>query len=88
MENFFGPEANQKLPIMCLGITSGIGRLIFGYIADLPRVDRILLQQVRYQLMIYQTYNFVVSKHLFLMTYIFLKEKRIVKILILNVKAI
>lgn len=39
-------DADGKLPIMCIGITSGIGRLLFGYIADLPRVNRILLQQV------------------------------------------
>lgn len=39
-------DADGKLPVMCIGITSGIGRLIFGYIADLPKVNRILLQQV------------------------------------------
>ena len=39
-------DADKKLPVMCIGITSGIGRLVFGYIADLPRVNRILLQQV------------------------------------------
>lgn len=40
-------DADSKLPVMCIGITSGIGRLVFGYIADLPKVNRILLQQVR-----------------------------------------
>ncbi|KZC13802.1 Monocarboxylate transporter 10 [Dufourea novaeangliae] len=40
--------ADGKLPIMCIGITSGLGRLIFGYIADLPKVDRILLQQISF----------------------------------------
>lgn len=39
-------DADNKLPVMCIGITSGIGRLIFGYIADLPKVNRIFLQQV------------------------------------------
>ncbi|KAL6268469.1 hypothetical protein P5V15_001602 [Pogonomyrmex californicus] len=39
-------DADSKLPVMCIGITSGIGRLIFGYIADLPKVNRIFLQQV------------------------------------------
>jgi len=39
-------DADSKLPVMCVGITSGIGRLIFGYIADLPKVNRIFLQQV------------------------------------------
>lgn len=37
---------SKKLPIMCIGVTSGVGRLLFGYIADKPWVNRILLQQV------------------------------------------
>ncbi|XP_011340800.1 monocarboxylate transporter 10 isoform X2 [Ooceraea biroi] len=41
-------DADGKLPIMCIGITSGVGRLIFGYIADLPKVNRILLQQISF----------------------------------------
>ncbi|XP_070150511.1 monocarboxylate transporter 10 isoform X1 [Polyergus mexicanus] len=41
-------DADSKLPVMCIGITSGIGRLVFGYIADLPRVNRILLQQISF----------------------------------------
>lgn len=40
------PDQNENLPIMCIGITSGVGRLLFGYIADFPKVNRILLQQV------------------------------------------
>lgn len=40
--------SDGKLPVVCIGITSGIGRLLFGYIADLPRVDRILLQQLSF----------------------------------------
>lgn len=42
------PNSDGKLPVVCIGITSGIGRLLFGYIADLPRVDRILLQQISF----------------------------------------
>lgn len=42
------PENNKNLPLMCIGIASGIGRLVFGYISDLPRVDRILLQQISF----------------------------------------
>lgn len=42
------PDSDGKLPVVCIGITSGIGRLLFGYIADLPRIDRILLQQVSF----------------------------------------
>ncbi|XP_026671288.1 monocarboxylate transporter 10 [Ceratina calcarata] len=41
-------DADGKLPIMCIGITSGVGRLVFGYIADLPRVNRVLLQQISF----------------------------------------
>ncbi|KAF7402675.1 hypothetical protein HZH66_004942 [Vespula vulgaris] len=41
-------DSDGKLPVMCIGITSGIGRLIFGYIADLPKVNRILLQQISF----------------------------------------
>lgn len=45
-DNF--PEEDKNLPIMCIGITSGLGRLLFGFIADLPRVDRIYLQQASF----------------------------------------
>ncbi|XP_018394624.1 PREDICTED: monocarboxylate transporter 10 isoform X3 [Cyphomyrmex costatus] len=41
-------DADSKLPVMCIGITSGIGRLIFGYIADMPKVNRIFLQQISF----------------------------------------
>lgn len=41
-------DSDGKLPIMCIGITSGVGRLVFGYIADLPRVNRVLLQQISF----------------------------------------
>ncbi|OXU27002.1 hypothetical protein TSAR_014654 [Trichomalopsis sarcophagae] len=40
--------SDMKLPVMCIGITSGVGRLVFGYIADLPKVNRILLQQISF----------------------------------------
>ncbi|XP_055695069.1 monocarboxylate transporter 10 isoform X1 [Lutzomyia longipalpis] len=43
---FAGNDIN--LPVMCLGIASGVGRLVFGFIADLPRINRILLQQVSF----------------------------------------
>lgn len=45
-DNF--PESDKNLPIMCIGITSGLGRLIFGFIADLPRINRIFLQQTSF----------------------------------------
>lgn len=40
------PGEDENLPIICLAITSGLGRVLFGFIADLPRVNRILLQQI------------------------------------------
>lgn len=39
------PDNNENSPIMCIGITSGLGRLVFGYIADYKGVNRIALQQ-------------------------------------------
>lgn len=45
-DKFIG--ADQNLPVMCIGISSGIGRLIFGYFADFPKVNRILLQQMSF----------------------------------------
>ena len=32
--------------VPCLGATSGLGRLVFGRIADMPRFNKIALQQV------------------------------------------
>ncbi|KAM7360938.1 monocarboxylate transporter 10-like protein kar isoform 2-T2 [Cochliomyia hominivorax] len=45
VQNVF-PGKSENLPVMCIGITSGLGRLIFGAIADLPGVNRIYLQQL------------------------------------------
>lgn len=45
------PEENESFPIMCIGITSGIGRIIFGFIADLKGVNRIYLQQISFVVM-------------------------------------
>ncbi|XP_015520454.1 monocarboxylate transporter 10 isoform X1 [Neodiprion lecontei] len=45
-KNFTGHD--EKLPVMCIAITSGVGRLLFGFVADLPRVNRILLQQISF----------------------------------------
>ncbi|XP_050077516.1 monocarboxylate transporter 10 [Anopheles maculipalpis] len=47
-DNF--PDKGENLPVMCIGITSGLGRLIFGYIADMPRINRVLLQQMSFVL--------------------------------------
>lgn len=45
------PGENENSPIMCIGITSGLGRLLFGYVADLKGVNRIFLQQFSFVVM-------------------------------------
>lgn len=45
------PNYNKDWPIMCIGITSGLGRLFFGYIADFKWIDRVLLQTISFALM-------------------------------------
>lgn len=42
------PDRDGSVLVSCIGITSGLGRLIFGKIADLPKVNRILLQQISF----------------------------------------
>lgn len=48
VEDNFSNGHDGKIPVICMGITSGVGRLVFGYIADKPRVNRILLQQISF----------------------------------------
>lgn len=42
---------DKSLPIICIGLTSGIGRIFFGYIADFKCVNRIFLQQMSFVIM-------------------------------------
>lgn len=45
VEERFGTDANKEVLLMCLGITSGVGRLIFGRVADyVPGVYKVFLQ--------------------------------------------
>ncbi|XP_027030943.2 monocarboxylate transporter 10 isoform X1 [Tachysurus fulvidraco] len=45
VEERFGKDANKEVLLMCLGITSGVGRLIFGRVADyIPGVNKVYLQ--------------------------------------------
>ncbi|CAH0399843.1 unnamed protein product [Chilo suppressalis] len=44
----FQEVSNKNLPLQCIAITSGIGRLVFGYLADKPGIDRIFLQQISF----------------------------------------
>lgn len=41
------PGYDGKILIQCIAITSLVGRLVFGKLADSPKVNRIFLQQVR-----------------------------------------
>ncbi|XP_013192660.2 monocarboxylate transporter 10 isoform X1 [Amyelois transitella] len=38
----------ENLPLQCIAAASGVGRLIFGYLADKKGVDRIMLQQISF----------------------------------------
>lgn len=41
----FQDEKNKEVVLMCIGITSGVGRLLFGRIADyVPGVKKVYLQ--------------------------------------------
>ncbi|CAB3226726.1 unnamed protein product [Arctia plantaginis] len=42
------PLSNAILPLQCIAVTSGLGRLIFGCLADKPGIDRIFLQQISF----------------------------------------
>jgi len=45
VEERFGPEASKEVLLMCIGITSGVGRLIFGRAADyINGVNKVYLQ--------------------------------------------
>lgn len=45
VEERFGKDTNKEVLLMCIGITSGIGRLIFGIVADyISGVNKVFLQ--------------------------------------------
>ncbi|XP_018329050.1 monocarboxylate transporter 10 [Agrilus planipennis] len=46
VEKYYPPGSDGQFVIVCLSITSLLGRLIFGYIGDHKKVDRIFLQQL------------------------------------------
>lgn len=41
-------DVQENLPLQCIAATSGIGRLIFGFLADKKGVNRIMLQQISF----------------------------------------
>lgn len=49
-ETYHGEE-DGDMPIICIGLTSVLGRLFFGYIADFKWVNRIVLQQLSFAIM-------------------------------------
>ncbi|XP_026318946.1 monocarboxylate transporter 10 isoform X2 [Hyposmocoma kahamanoa] len=44
----FENDINMNLPLQGLAVTSAIGRLIFGYLSDRPRVNKIMIQQIMF----------------------------------------
>ncbi|CAO1410088.1 unnamed protein product [Diamesa tonsa] len=42
------PTEDVNLPLMCIAVASGCGRILFGFIADFPGVNRIMLQQISF----------------------------------------
>lgn len=45
VEERFGPDTNKELLLMCIGIASCLGRLIFGLVADyVDGVKKVYLQ--------------------------------------------
>ncbi|XP_052390769.1 monocarboxylate transporter 10 [Carassius gibelio] len=45
VEERFGADTNKEFLLTCIGITSGVGRLIFGRVADyVPGVNKVFLQ--------------------------------------------
>lgn len=41
-------DVNRHLPLQCIAVTSGIGRLVFGFLGDKRSIDRIVLQQIAF----------------------------------------
>lgn len=48
VKDVLGKDSNSQLLVQCLGVTSLVGRLVFGLVADKPKVNRILLQQISF----------------------------------------
>lgn len=45
VEERFGPDTNKELLLMCIGISSCLGRLMFGVVADyVDGVNKVYLQ--------------------------------------------
>ncbi|XP_041463140.1 monocarboxylate transporter 10-like [Lytechinus variegatus] len=42
------PEARAEVLIMCLGATSGLGRLVSGFLSDHPKINPVYIQQIAF----------------------------------------
>ena len=42
------PAANPEILVMCVGVTSGVSRLVCGKVADIPGVNRVQMQQAAF----------------------------------------
>ena len=58
------PEENAETLLICVAATSGIGRVIFGKVLDIPMVNKIFLQQVSWIMLGTCTALFLVSPKL------------------------
>lgn len=47
-KDVLGEDTNTQILIQCIGATSGVGRILFGFISDRPWVNRIVLQQISF----------------------------------------
>ena len=45
------PGSNAEMLVICIGVSSGVSRLISGKVADLPGVNRIRMQQFAFFLL-------------------------------------
>ncbi|XP_055938722.1 monocarboxylate transporter 10-like isoform X1 [Argiope bruennichi] len=61
------PSANGEILVTCIGLTSGVGRIIFGKLADFPFINRIMLQQVAFLSIGILTMVLVVARHFVLL---------------------
>lgn len=57
------PHANGEILVTCIGLTSGVGRIIFGKLADFPFINRIMLQQIAFLSIGCLTMVLVVARH-------------------------
>lgn len=61
------PEVNGAILVTTIGASSGLGRLIFGNIADAPGVNRIFLQQIAFISIGFLTLLLTVTTNLYLL---------------------